>query len=64
MENWNRIIAAHVLGATQLCGHHYIQKGLLNDLYVRKIFLDFYGGLHGSEGNHNLEHEQEQEIRS
>ena len=57
-------ISAYVLGATRHRGYHYKQEGLLYDLYVRKIFLPLYGGLHGSVGNLNLEQEQEQETRT
>jgi hypothetical protein len=48
-------INAYVLGATRHRGYHYKQKGLLYDLYVKKVFLPLYGGLHGSVGTQDLE---------
>ena len=50
---------AHVLGATQHRGYHYKHEGFLYNLYVKRIFLPLYGGLHGSVGNGYLEQEQE-----
>ena len=47
--------SAHVLGATRHRGYHYKQEGLLYDLYVKKVFLPLYGGLHGRVGNLDLE---------
>ena len=58
-NNGKEGISAHVLGATRHRGYHYKQEGLLYDLYVRKIFLPLYGGLHGRVGNLNLEQEQD-----
>ena len=59
-NNGKEGIRAHVLGATHHRGYHYKQEGLLYDLYVKKIFLPLYGGLHGSVGNLDWKQEQEQ----
>ena len=59
-NNGEEGISAYVLGATRHRGYHYKQEGLLYDLYVRKIFLPLYGGLHGRVGNLSREQEQEQ----
>ncbi len=60
-NNGKEGIRAHVLGATHHRGYHYKQEGLLYDLYVKRIFLPLYGGLHGSVGNFYLEQEYEQD---
>ena len=60
-DNGKEGIRAHVLGATHHRGYHYKQEGLLYDLYVKRIFLPLYGGLHGSMGKYYLEQEYEQD---
>jgi hypothetical protein len=54
-NNGGEGIRAHVLGATKHRGYHYKQEGLLYDLYVKKVFLPLYGGLHGRVKNLDLE---------
>jgi hypothetical protein len=56
-NNGEEGIMAYALRTTRHRGYHYKQEGLLYDLYVKKIFLPLYGGLHGSVGNLNLEQE-------
>ena len=63
-NNGKEGITAYMLGAIRHQRYHYKQKGLLYDLYVRKMFLPLYGGLHDNVVNLNLEQEQEQELKS
>ena len=59
-NNGEEGIRAYALGTTRHRGYHYKQEGLLYDLYVRKVFLPLYGGLHGRVGNLSWEQDQEQ----
>ena len=58
-NNGKEGVKACVLGTTRHRGYHYKQEGLFYDLYVKKIFLPLYGGLHRKVGNLKVEQEQE-----